>query len=495
MKNFLLLVTGICIGFYSCRKTPSSNYLPKPLGEEAYPPWDAPVYTYEQMLSLFPTEDYSGLNEVFVATNGSDETGDGSIGNPYKTIQHAADQHTEAGTIINVRAGIYQENVLIENDGSFGQPYVLYSYDGIGTAKIDGNMEGDKVVQLAGLYNILDGFEIYNGGRYCVLITRNIPEGNNPFGGEDSYAVVRNNIVHTAVQDVVKCGHLNFVLIEKNDISGSLSEKQNDQCIDGVGVYHSLCHYNYLHDNGDGGGGYFKGGSANNIWCFNLIKDMKLSGIPEYSAFGIQAGGSGQFSYRDQAWTEYPAGYEQWIYSNIFINCQGCAITVESSWNTKIYNNTSYNCGYASSTDITRNAIFRTKVSSGNTDNKVRSQDLEIRNNIAYNDSDHPVAFFFSQLSNELASVTNDYNCFYNANGIPTWNFPNGATATNFNDDPLFNDPVNCDFSLLSGSPCLDAGENINAVTKGVASNNCMYVTSVVNRPVGAITDIGAYEQ
>ncbi len=487
-----MVLIGILIS--SCRKTPSSNYLPKPLGEKQYAPWDAPVYTYEQMVSFFPTEDYTGLIQIYVSKTGSDVGGDGTFANPYQTIQFAIDAHSNSGTVINVAAGTYNETVIMSVDASFVAPFVLLSVDGPGAAIIDGQMNGDHVVQVRGYYNVLDGFEIKNGGRYCVLVTRNIPDGQNPFGGADSYATIRNNIVHTAVQDVIKVGHLNFVLIEKNDVSGSLSEKQDDQCIDGVGVYHSLCQYNYLHDNGDGGGGYFKGGSTNNIWCFNLIADMDLSGVPEYSAFGIQAGGSGQFSYRDEAWAEYPAGHEQLIHSNIFINCEGCAVTTISAWNTKVYNNTIYNCGYASETDVNRNSIFRAKVSSGNQDNGIRSKELDIRNNISYNDATHPVRYYFSQLNAEYSSIGNGFNCFYSMNGGQGYNFPSGTVASNIFDDPGFLDPVNCDFSLVGSSPCLEAGQNLATVTKGIMTADCMGNFTIVGRPIGLI-DMGAYEQ
>jgi hypothetical protein len=47
---------------------------------------------------------------LFVSTTGNDSTGDGSIGNPWRTIQYGVNQ-LSAGDILNIRAGTYDEMV------------------------------------------------------------------------------------------------------------------------------------------------------------------------------------------------------------------------------------------------------------------------------------------------------------------------------------------------------------------------------------------------
>src|SRR5262245_48663986 len=57
--------------------------------------------------------------DLFVATTGNDTTGNGSSGNPWRTIQKAATTAT-AGQVVNIAAGTYQERVTFPNAGTAG---------------------------------------------------------------------------------------------------------------------------------------------------------------------------------------------------------------------------------------------------------------------------------------------------------------------------------------------------------------------------------------
>lgn len=56
-------------------------------------------------------------NEIYVAKNGNDSTGNGSIINPFQTIQHAINQTTSytSNTLIHIGTGTYSENLAIGN--------------------------------------------------------------------------------------------------------------------------------------------------------------------------------------------------------------------------------------------------------------------------------------------------------------------------------------------------------------------------------------------
>ena len=56
----------------------------------------------------------ASATDYYVATTGNDTTGDGSIGSPWRTIQHAVNTSSAGDTII-VRDGTYTENVMVEN--------------------------------------------------------------------------------------------------------------------------------------------------------------------------------------------------------------------------------------------------------------------------------------------------------------------------------------------------------------------------------------------
>jgi hypothetical protein len=131
----------------------------------------------------------------------------------------------------------------------------------------------------------------------------------------------------------------------------------------------------------------------------------------------------------------------------------GTAVQIQGSPNVAVINNTFYQNGTA----VTRD-----------------SDTIEIINNIFSNNTTN-----ISQ-SGSLSQSGIDFNCFNpppsTAEPIGTNSIPNALVA---NPDPLFADPSPSirDFHLQQGSPCIDAGTNIN----GPDSFN------------GSISDIGAY--
>ena len=103
------------------------------------------------------------------ASTGSDNTGDGSEGNPWKTITFALDQVTTEGHTINVAAGTY--------DATLGESFPILMKDGvtlIGAGNdqsiIDGQA-GASVIKCISILNessLLSGFTITGGGGTLV---------------------------------------------------------------------------------------------------------------------------------------------------------------------------------------------------------------------------------------------------------------------------------------------------------------------------------------
>ena len=60
-------------------------------------------------------------------TGGNDTTGNGSLGNPYQTIQKAANV-AQAGDNVYVRGGTYRETVTLSNSGTSGSPITFQPY-------------------------------------------------------------------------------------------------------------------------------------------------------------------------------------------------------------------------------------------------------------------------------------------------------------------------------------------------------------------------------
>jgi parallel beta-helix repeat protein len=118
----------------------------------------------------------------YVATTGNDNTGNGTIGNPYKTITKAA-TFLQAGDILYVRGGIYTNAtyndgnkwkdevtaVIANRDGTASQYITIKPYPGE-TVVLKG--DGSFIVQIRNCsYLKFEGFEVYGE-------TENIPLGN-----------------------------------------------------------------------------------------------------------------------------------------------------------------------------------------------------------------------------------------------------------------------------------------------------------------------------
>ena len=67
--------------------------------------------------------------DIYVAKNGNNSSGDGSINNPYLTVQKAANE-ARAGDTIIIREGIYRERVIPPRGGTAGNYITYTSYPG-----------------------------------------------------------------------------------------------------------------------------------------------------------------------------------------------------------------------------------------------------------------------------------------------------------------------------------------------------------------------------
>lgn len=74
----------------------------------------------------------------YVATDGNDSTGDGSIGNPWLTITKGQSM-LSAGDLLYIRGGYYRESVIMDHQGSTGNPITLKAYTGE-TPILDGSI-------------------------------------------------------------------------------------------------------------------------------------------------------------------------------------------------------------------------------------------------------------------------------------------------------------------------------------------------------------------
>ena len=101
-------------------------------------------------------------NDYFVSPVGNDATGDGSIGNPWRTIAYAMDR-VNAGDVLYLRAGEYHEQLLSVRDGT-ASAYITISTYNNEDAYIDGAgvTSGNNGCLLSHSYMRFRGFTVRN---------------------------------------------------------------------------------------------------------------------------------------------------------------------------------------------------------------------------------------------------------------------------------------------------------------------------------------------
>jgi len=166
--------------------------------------------------------------DFFVATGGSDATGDGSPGNPWATIDFAIDQ-VAGGDRILVGPGTYNGRSRLDRE--FDPPVTIRAEPRYG-ARLQ--HDAGAVIQVfTGRNFIVEGFEIThapgNTGALVVQVQDLLGDFNGSNGGTDpvvSGIVFRDNIIHTSTNnDLLKVNNgAEDILIQGNlfyDQSGS----------------------------------------------------------------------------------------------------------------------------------------------------------------------------------------------------------------------------------------------------------------------------------
>lgn len=153
------------------------------------------------VLSLFATLSASAATR-YVATNGNDTTGNGSITAPYATIKKASEVALPGDTIY-VRGGVYFQQAGIWTDGTATARITYQAYPGEhvildGTGQVDSNGNPTNVVTLGGDYLDFIGFEIRNAPHIGIV------------GWGCHHVRVMNNTIHNSVRNGIWFGHDNF---------------------------------------------------------------------------------------------------------------------------------------------------------------------------------------------------------------------------------------------------------------------------------------------
>ena len=398
----------------------------------------------------------NAATSFYVSTAGNDLAGDGSSGNPWRTIQHAADTMAAGDTVI-VNEGTYNETIQTVRSGISGR---RITFRASGDVSVTGFTVSHSYITVDGFNVSPGGIDLHNN-QYCEIL-------NNYFSNcqiyldETSYTLIRgNHITSTSAWGHDWCAidlHGAYNVAENNEIGPS---KDTDAFR--VFGHDNIMRNNYIHDltlspNSGAHMDVFQTWGLNNMVSYNQVFENNLITSGDRSQTNLQMCMTEN--------NENPNIHDFTVRNNIFVNVPGAANLGVP--HIRFYNNTVYNCGTWS-------------IIGASNANRAKGQPdyLEIFNNIFVSDYDHYGSF----ISGGGTECLFDYNFIAKPDGSPVEGFTEDHGVNG--GEPRFTNPSSNDFHLMPGSP---------AIEKGTALTGLYYDMDGNLRPQGANWDIGAYE-
>ena len=449
--------------------------------------------------------------DYYVSVSGNDANA-GTLAEPWRHIQYAMDR-VGAGSTVNVLTGVYNEYITFKSSGTPGNYLVLQAYTG-NTPVIDGT--GLPISGEVGLISIVNkqyvkviGFEVRNlkaGG-----VSSAFPHGIS-VRGNGAFIEIRNNKVHDIENSCSRCG-AHGIAVYGRDPNASI----HDIIIDGNEVYNGRFGWsesmvlngnvelftvsnNIVHDN-DNIGIDFIGYEGENpdpavdrarhgTVIGNLVYNIDSYGNPAYgnerSAGGIYVDGGTDILIERNIVHHSNLGVEL---ASEHAGRNTSYITLRNNF---FYYNTQTGIafgGYDKRRGSTENCVIVNNTLYNNFTQGDWGAELYIqfdtRNNIVKNNVIYANSFkrYIESWSAVMTANVVDRNLYFAPGGgsSGTWIWK-GVTYTTFtsyqsasgNDlasliglDPLLVNPAAGDLHLNTGSPAIDAGENLPSIQMG----------------------------
>ena len=452
-------------------------------------------------------------SSFYVSTSGNDSN-PGTQAAPWRTVQHAADT-VRAGSIVNVRGGVYEELVSIKASGNATDGFITFrSYRGetavleaehftpsgrSGVLTIDNKsyvrIEGFEIRNYRTAEHRLTplGISIMGAGSHIVLLRNNVHHIEQTFNGRDAPGRGGNGF-GIAVYGTDARTPITELVIDGNEVHHLKTGSSESLVVNGNVTNFRIIH-NVVHDNNNIGIdviGFERTApdpavdqARDGVVSGNLVYSITSRGNPAYgndeSSDGIYVDGGTRILIEQNVIHDVDFGIElasehkdratSYITArnNLIYHCHTAGVSIGGYAPER---------GHTDHSTVVNNTLYDNDTSgtgSGEFQMQWNMADNIFANNIVYAGPRCLITVSKSQFERSQPPVTIDHNLYYCASGAKasTWA---GASATvkgfdkyvqsTGNDrhsrflDPHFVDAAAKDFHLQSESPAIAAGMN-----------------------------------
>jgi uncharacterized repeat protein (TIGR01451 family) len=409
--------------------------------------------------------------EIHVATTGDDATGDGSAGNPFRTIARGV-QELVPGAAVRIHAGTYPGRVNVSDlSGTAEAPIWIGGVEGEARPVIEDASEGIHLTRVR--YLVVHDLEVRQTDDNGI----NCDDGGD-YANPDAtrHVVFRDLYVHdvggTGNQDCLKLSGVDDYYVLDSEFT-RCGGGTSGSGIDHVGCHGGLIVGNTFHDL-----------SANAVQCKGGSRDIEIRAnrMVNAGARAVNIGGSTGFTYFRPPLSTSEPNYEARdirIAANViegseaplaFVGCVECVaanntIVDPTNWLLRILQETTTSGGYeflpCSHNTVVNNLFYFDR------------DDLSAYRDINIGPNTEPETFAFSN------------NLWY-AHDAPAESDPDLPVAETdgiIGQDPLLVDPSSGDYRPRSGSPAIGSGTAVAWVTHDYDGN-----------PYNAPPSVGAFE-
>ncbi len=441
--------------------------------------------------------DLQDADAYYVATTGSDSIGNGSLTEPYRTIQFALDQAASGDTII-LRNGTYNENIRIRKANTTLQSYTnewaviqspINDEEKDITLTFDTDSDGSRLQRV----------EVIGGYWYGIKFNTKWDWGDENDRTGASNIIIEDCKIHDTGNACIKVTPgCDDITIRRCEIYNSgRTRSDSAEAIDNVNGDRMTVEQCNIHDI-TATGLYAKGGAIGTTIDRTIVKDCGGAGIligfdtsPEFFDTTINP--------------DYYENISGTVKNCVVVNTQYAGIGLYAAKDAIIFNNTLVDVAQDGHSGLYFGLTYQDW---DETALRPSSINPIIKNNIVVQSENYNSTMVEIRYDDELGGLSAlsgmpaiSNNQYYVINGTAFFedNRPTNLFSGNFNQwknhisgdtessegDPLFLNYANGDYHLSSASPCIDAGSSQNAPDTD-------YDGSV--RPQQAGYDIGAFE-